>query len=93
MDGHYQLKKEPEEVEKQLAFLRNVVIVWKGVGLFSVANKKDINAKVVEHWKYYRMRQEVMFIFALIFKVSLIALGQGDRVHIIKGPYYGQQRA
>ncbi|KAJ7386047.1 hypothetical protein OS493_012381 [Desmophyllum pertusum] len=57
--GYYQLKKNPEEVDKEIVFLRNVTVVWKGVGIYQVPDEKYINSKQVEHYNFRRVRQEV----------------------------------
>lgn len=75
-DGDYQLKKNQEEVDKALFFLRNVNMVWKGVGRFQVLNEKEIMAKQAEHWRFCRLREEVInirFVSKTSFYYAVVA--------------------
>ena len=54
-NGDYQLKKEPEEVEKELVFMRDVKVLWKGRGSYHVENDKEVNARLMEHWQSRRI--------------------------------------
>ena len=61
-DGDYQLKKEPEEVEQELVFMRDVQVVWQGPGRLHVENEKEVKARLTEHWQSRRMRQGMSLI-------------------------------
>lgn len=74
-EGDYQLKKRHEEVDKALFFLRNVTVVWKGVGRFQVLNEKE-KAKQAEHWRFCRLQEEVInicFVSKTSFYYAVVA--------------------
>ena len=59
-DGLYELNhKKEEHVEKNLLFLRNVIVKWKGVGRFEIAQGKEVRKRHEEFWKTICLREKV----------------------------------
>ena len=54
-DGDYKIRQTSEEVDKGLVFLRNISVIWKGVGRYQLKNEREINSKQAEHWSRLRM--------------------------------------
>lgn len=58
-DGFFQLKKRDEETEKDIVFMRNVDVQWKGIGRYEVLREKEIRKKHEEFWKTLRLKKKV----------------------------------
>lgn len=59
-DGYFQLKKRDEETEKDIVFMRNVDVEWKGIGRYEVLREKEIRKKHEEFRKTLRLKKKVV---------------------------------
>ena len=59
--GYFQLRKTHEEVEKRQVFMRDVIVVWKGVGRYEVP-QEELRKLHADFWKTSRLRQKVQLI-------------------------------
>ena len=57
--GYFQLRRNQEEVDKRLVFMRDVVVNWKGVGCFEVPQEKELRKLHADFWKTTRLRENV----------------------------------
>ena len=75
-DGLYELNhKKEEHVEKKLVFMRNVIIIvrWKGVGRFEIAQEKEVRKRHEDFWKTIRLRENVKE-YGLLYDVIIVTL-------------------
>ena len=61
-DGTYEIKKNAEEVEKSLVFMRDVQVKWIGPGRYEIAEPNTVKKEHEEHWRLLRLREKVHFI-------------------------------
>lgn len=61
-DGTYEIKKNSEEVEKSLVFMRDVPVKWIGPGRYEIAELNTVKKEQEEHWRLLRLREKVHFI-------------------------------
>ena len=57
--GVYEIRKQEEETEKVLVFMREVKVKWIGPGRYEVPDHIAIKRGHKEHWKLLRLRQKV----------------------------------
>lgn len=61
--GYFQLRKTHEEVEKRQVFMRDVVVISKGVGRYEVPQaEKELRKHHADFWKTSRLREKVQLI-------------------------------
>lgn len=59
-DGTYEIKKNGEEVEKNLIFMRNVPVKWIGPpGRYEITEPNTVRKEHEEQWRLLRLREKV----------------------------------
>lgn len=62
-DGIYEIKKNGEEVEKNLIFMRNVLVKWIGfLGRYEITESNIVRKEYEEYWRLLRLREKVYVI-------------------------------